>query len=93
MNIDGNSILGACKHKPLTAEDKAYNRFLAKEHILNEQSIRYLKRFRSGENVTVTGEGVSGCVLTLLPLSTAYNTPNPSYAGGLVYDLDTTFCP
>ena len=37
----------ASKHKPLTAEDKAYNRSLAKERILNEQVIRYLKRFRS----------------------------------------------
>ena len=30
------------KHKPLTAEDKAYNRSLAKERTLNEEVIRYL---------------------------------------------------
>jgi hypothetical protein len=34
------------KHKPLTAEDKAYNTALAKERILNEHVIGYLKRFR-----------------------------------------------
>ena len=34
------------KLHPLTAEDKRYNTALAKERILNEHVIRYLKRFR-----------------------------------------------
>jgi DDE superfamily endonuclease len=36
----------ASKKKPLTQTDKAHNRALAKERIVNEHVIRYLKRFR-----------------------------------------------
>jgi len=34
------------KKKPLTPEDKAYNTALARERMLNEHVIGYLKRFR-----------------------------------------------
>ena len=46
LHPNSETPLKSTKYTPLTAKDKAYNRSLARERILNEHVIRYLKRFK-----------------------------------------------
>lgn len=47
-NIHANSVLPRkkSKNKPLSAEDKAFNRTVSSERIGNENAIGFIKRFR-----------------------------------------------